>query len=88
MFPDWQPIVTAPKDGTKILIFERENGDAGTVRVASWRSDTIPQGWTGSERAPTHWLPLPTPPGDLLLQPGPPAASPPLSDPAEARIGL
>jgi hypothetical protein len=65
MFPQWQPISSAPKDGTQILIFEPAENiggavrHAGTVRIARWRSDTIPAGWSGSERSPTHWLPLP-----------------------------
>ena len=62
MFPKWQPISTAPKDGTRILIFEAGPGTAGTVRVSCWRNDTIPTGWTGSEHPPSHWLPLPLPP--------------------------
>jgi hypothetical protein len=61
MFPKWQPISTAPKDGTNILIFE---SDEGTVRISRWRDDTIPTGWTGIERVPSHWLPLPEPPGN------------------------
>ena len=36
MFPKWQPISTAPKDGTNILIFE---SDEGTVRISRWRDD-------------------------------------------------
>ena len=62
MFPKWQPICTAPKDGTRILIFEAKEGTAGTVRVSCWRNDTIPSGWAGSEHTPSHWLPLPHPP--------------------------
>ena len=62
MFPKWQPISSAPRDGTRILIFEAEQGTPGTVRVSCWRDDTIPPGWTGSERQPSHWLPLPLPP--------------------------
>jgi hypothetical protein len=60
--PKWQPISTAPKDGTSILIFEADESSAGSVRVSRWREDTIPNGWTGTERAPSHWLPLPLPP--------------------------
>ena len=62
MSPKWQPISTAPRDGTNILIFEADEGTEGTVRIARWRDDTIPTGWTGSEHAPSHWLPLPLPP--------------------------
>ena len=62
MFPKWQPISTAPRDGTSILIFEAQDGTTGTVRISRWRDDTIPTGWTGSDRAPSHWLPLPLPP--------------------------
>jgi hypothetical protein len=67
MFPNWQPIDTAPKDGTRILIFEPGYGlpgllgvtSLGTIRLSCWRKDAIPMGWTGSERPPSHWLPLP-----------------------------
>jgi len=61
MSPKWQPISTAPRDGTSILIYEADDG-TGIVRVARWRDDTIPTGWSGSERSPSHWLPLPLPP--------------------------
>jgi hypothetical protein len=59
---EWQPISTAPKDGTSILIFEAQVGTSGVVRVSRWRNDTIPSGWAGAENAPSHWLPLPLPP--------------------------
>jgi hypothetical protein len=62
VFPKWQPISTAPKDGTSILIFEADDSTDGIVRVSRWRNDTIPCGWTGTEHAPSHWLPLPLPP--------------------------
>jgi hypothetical protein len=58
----WQPIRTAPKDGTSILIFEAHLGPAGIVRLSRWRDDTIPSGWTGAENSPSHWLPLPLAP--------------------------
>ena len=57
----WQPISTAPKDGTNILIFEAQVGTVGIVRVSRWRDDTIPSGWAGAN-APSYWLPLPLPP--------------------------
>lgn len=65
----WQPIETAPKDGTRILLWGV--GDEGP-NVGSWaesvylnnshgwiiyyaRSDTI-------QLNPSHWVPLPEPP--------------------------
>jgi hypothetical protein len=65
----WQPIETAPKDGTEVLIFQRikDQGEKDLLHlaVASWegsywddRIDMPP--WP----KPTHWMPLPDPPND------------------------
>jgi hypothetical protein len=64
---EWQPIETAPKDGSNVLLspaFERER-----VTVGSWDLDDVGEGgqcWRClelSERLePTHWMPLPSPP--------------------------
>jgi hypothetical protein len=63
----WQPIETAPKDGTQILIFSRAEGRAiasfshidadGTVW---WKSGEFPDYSSGA----THWLPLPKGPSE------------------------
>ncbi len=67
----WQPIETAPKDGTSILVVDH----GGTVREAGWwdrwYGDTSNPGWMiancdeeyGIYVAATHWMPLPPPPG-------------------------
>lgn len=65
---EWQPIETAPKDGTKIIILE----NTGRVQVARWcvpASSYHQADWyvslTGSSTddwptlTVTHWLPIP-----------------------------
>lgn len=57
---NWQPIETAPKDGTEILIWE--GGKDGNGVEASFWCDTW--GWVDTvegylQYKPTHWMPLP-----------------------------
>lgn len=65
----WQPIETAPKDGTPVLLlwFDAETGAAPMHRVGFWHSRE--QAWCDTHRVlhnqhshPTHWMPLPSPP--------------------------
>jgi hypothetical protein len=58
----WQPIETAPKDGTRLLLFSRRPWDRPHVGYYcgpphGWVTD---HGWCGPK--PTHWQPLPEPP--------------------------
>jgi hypothetical protein len=57
----WQPIETAPKDGTWILATS-----GGVAYVVSWFYTGPQHGWWATadeaDRAPTHWMPLPDPP--------------------------
>lgn len=57
--PEWQPIETAPKDGTRVLVVEE-----GEYHVA-WFVDAPGAGWVHAAddynivMEPTHWQPLP-----------------------------
>jgi hypothetical protein len=61
---EWQPIDTAPKDGTRILFLAY--GDM--VYAGDWnecRESFEPDFWEGpnfDEGDITHWMPLPEPP--------------------------
>jgi hypothetical protein len=58
----WQPIKTAPKDGTAILVYASEEGYSGFFVVA-WEHGVV---WRYGDDleppTPTHWMPLPNPP--------------------------
>ncbi len=71
----WQPIETAPKDGTRILIFD----DHGVQFIAKWSDeaehgyDMRAPGWqihychedlwySAATNTASHWMPLPDPP--------------------------
>jgi hypothetical protein len=60
---EWQPIETAPKDGTWILVYPAYSD---TVAMVRWEGKRPPR-WqmlTGISIpcAPTRWMPLPPPP--------------------------
>jgi hypothetical protein len=58
----WLPIATAPKDGTRVLLF---NPDEPPYQcVGCWLNNTTGGGWVSSEWdvEPSHWQPLPPPP--------------------------
>ena len=66
---DWQPIETAPKDGTNILLVNRRGLMAtglwmAGIRGRGWflRGGTKPDTFFNDHHGPTHWMPLPPPP--------------------------
>ena len=67
---EWQPIETAPKDGTEILLFC--DGPFKDIGLCYWRDDHVMTGWTWGLEQPfnfaTHWMPLPAPPSNAELK--------------------
>ncbi len=70
----WQPIETAPKDETWVILYFAEGcpwqAEANGMVFAFWSTGEDPD-WYDSEAAsnsltehykPTHWMPLPAPP--------------------------
>ena len=61
----WQPIETAPKDGTQIIVgcSKYKRSYVAIFERGTWRSGWEGGDWTFDvELKPTHWMPLPTPP--------------------------
>lgn len=63
---EWQPIETAPKDGSRYLIYTKADERWGAEYfVAEWNGNChSPDGDVrgyGDDEA-THWMPLPPPP--------------------------
>jgi Protein of unknown function (DUF551) len=58
---EWQPIETAPRDGTEILLFARGQHDDVYRGVGQWSEHSNSWFWSFAIR-PTHWMPLPEPP--------------------------
>lgn len=70
---EWQPIETAPKDGTDVLLFRATKYRVLPPTVAGWFDKGVIPGWytydepdKAFDGEPTHWMPLPAPPS---LQP-------------------
>lgn len=59
---EWQPIETAPRDGTKILVWVPDGGESEAT-TAWW---LLMEGWCDVRcvqlHYPSHWMPLPVPP--------------------------
>ena len=74
--PQWQPIATAPKDGTPILAYFPQCSFEPSLKplkaVLRWAKygdwenyyqAVVSDGFAGAEDwQPTHWMPLPEPP--------------------------
>lgn len=68
----WQPIETAPKDGREVILFWPYITQEGYVTAGHWQKTFAPgvdDYWYSSSvnsgaTPPTHWQPLPPPPGE------------------------
>jgi len=58
---EWQDISTAPKDGTRILVYQRIGGPDFVRWIGAPHNKWSIDGF-GSVDKPTHWMPLPAPP--------------------------
>ena len=60
---DWQPIETAPRDGTRVLTYDSVRGFRDlmkwNMKTGDWRDDA-----GEFFLQPTHWQPLPAPPSE------------------------
>lgn len=67
---DWQPIETAPKDGTRVLVADEDVWMA-VARYWPCNSYWIEDAASGMKlNPPTHWLPLPPPPQSPQVREG------------------
>jgi len=64
--PQWQPIKTAPKDETPILSWIPDMECISVVKWydAYWTMCDDFEHYHGANVKPTHWMPLPKPPGE------------------------
>lgn len=60
----WRPISEAPRDGTPVLGYHPKYGWAGTIRWDDGDWEVGNEQWEFNRPVqPTHWMPLPPPPG-------------------------
>jgi Protein of unknown function (DUF551) len=71
--PYWQPIETAPKDGTVVLLWEDDMVTVGSYTnfdSVGGAPEGYHNGWFDDETGyheiiPSHWMPLPDPPTEI-----------------------
>ncbi len=63
LMPDWQPIETAPRDGTRILVCRSGSLPFhDVVEWCDWKPGWLNGDMAGDADAYTHWMPLPAAP--------------------------
>jgi len=66
---DWQPINTAPRDGTLIIAYGTQSFDVGSpdepfLDTVCWSGNRWQDGTIADQPKLTHWMPLTEPPED------------------------
>jgi len=61
---DWQPIETAPKDGTRLLLAT----PTGKVADGMWSTRYEVWSWPYVMAEPTHWMPAPPIPTNEVVR--------------------
>lgn len=94
--PQWQPIETAPRDGTPVLTYSADaaadprQGPVGNpctpilvmaYIVGEWELVDEIGDWHIPQYDPTHWMPLPAPPVDSSAAPSTPVDNKISADP-------
>lgn len=63
---EWEPIESAPKDGTFILTYDAGSSYPDDPEECIWLVNWDVDRWRimldGQSASPTHWMPLPAPP--------------------------
>jgi hypothetical protein len=66
---EWQPIETAPKDGTRILVWCEDEGIVAVEwTIFGWEPQ--PTNYYTENVCPLWWQPLPEPPAQKAFDPG------------------
>lgn len=69
--PKWQGMDTAPRDGTKLMLWMKDKIYFGSwfenktyPTISRWKVE-LPSSW---QDQPTHWMPLPPPPAEREIE--------------------
>jgi len=62
---EWREIATAPKDGSRVLVYRPDATSRRKIGIDSRTPDKFDGAWQHSrpDEQPSHWMPLPAPPG-------------------------
>lgn len=68
---DWRPIDSAPRDGNEILLWDPDRAVDSRMQIGLWNDIWETPGWQSCMEnealtRPTHWMPLPDPPGAAM----------------------